>query len=161
VAPHSIIGRAQELDIVVRFFDGEPSNAHGLLIEGEAGIGKTSVWREAVRIAEGRGLVLTSRASDAEARLAFTVLGDLLVPALNDDVLAELPVGQRRAIEAALLLAEPTRTRPDSRAVSLAVLAVLRVLAANGPMTIAVDDVQWVDTRGERILRHRGRARAR
>jgi DNA-binding CsgD family transcriptional regulator len=152
VAPHSIIGRAQELDIVVRFFDGEPSNAHGLLIEGEAGIGKTSVWREAVRIAEGRGLVLTSRASDAEARLAFTVLGDLLVPALNDDVLAELPVGQRRAIEAALLLAEPTRTRPDSRAVSLAVLAVLRVLAANGPMTIAVDDVQWVDTPSARTL---------
>ena len=152
MAPGAIIGRTDELGLVSRFFARERSGAGGLLIEGEAGIGKTIVWREAVRIAEGQGVVLTSRASEGEASLSFTVLGDLLVPVLNDDVLGQLPVGQRRGLEVALLLAEPARTRPDARAVSLAALAVLRVLASYGPVTIAVDDVQWVDAPSARTL---------
>ena len=152
MAPDTIIGRADELGAVERFFDGELSGARGLLIEGDAGIGKTTVWREAVRIAEGAGSVLTSRASEAEVRLSFTVLGDLLVPALNDDLFAELPVGQRRGLEAALLLAEHSSTRPDARAVSLAVLAVLRALARTGTLTIAMDDLQWVDAPSARAL---------
>jgi len=152
VAPDAIFGRTDELGVVSRFFDRERTGAGGLLIEGEAGIGKTTVWREAVRIAEGQGMVLTSRASEAEARLSFTVLGDLLVPVLDDDVLGQLPVGQRRGLEVALLLAETPATSPDARAVSLAVLAVLRVLASSGPVTIAVDDVQWVDSPSARTL---------
>jgi hypothetical protein len=152
LAPHTIIGRAEELGFVTRFLDRETSGVHGLLIEGDAGIGKTTVWREAVRIADGAGLVLTSRAAEAETRLSFTLLGDLLVPALDEDVLARLPVTQRRGLEVALLLAKPTRTRPDARAVSLAVLAVLRALATKGPVTIAVDDVQWVDAPSARTL---------
>ncbi len=152
MAPDTIIGRADELGAVERFFDLEPSGARGLLIEGDAGIGKTTVWREAVRIAEGTGTVLASRASEAEAQLSFTVLGDLLVPALNDEVLAGLPVGQRRALEVALLLAEHASTRPDARAISLAVLAVLRALTSAHAVTIAVDDVQWVDAPSARAL---------
>jgi DNA-binding CsgD family transcriptional regulator len=152
VAPDTIIGRADELGAVERFFGREPSGARGLLIEGDAGIGKTTVWREAVRIAEGTGSVLASRASEAEAQLSFTVLGDLLVPALNDDVLARLPVGQRRALEVALLLAEHASTHPDARAISLAVLAVLRALTSAEAVTIAVDDVQWVDAPSARAL---------
>lgn len=152
MAPETIIGRTDELDAVRRFFDREPSGARGFLIEGSAGIGKTTLWREAVLRAEGTGPVLTSCASEAEARLSFTVLGDLLVPALNDDVLAELPVRQRRGLEVALLLADHASTRPDGRAVSLAVLAVLRALARTGAVTIAVDDIQWVDAPSARAL---------
>ncbi len=152
VAPDAILGRTSELAVVARFFDRDASGTHGLLIEGEAGIGKTTVWREAVRIAGSRGRVLTSRASETEARLSFTVLGDLLAPVLDEDVLAHLPSGQRGGLEVALLLAESTRARPDARAVSLAVLAVLRVLAQEGPVTVAVDDVQWVDAPSARTL---------
>lgn len=151
MASDTIIGRADELAAVELFFRREPSGARGLLIEGDAGIGKTTVWREAVSVAGGSGSVLVSRASEAEARLSFTVLGDLLVPALNDDVLAELPVGQRRALEVALLLADHA-TRPDARAVSLAVLGVMRAIARTRAVTIAVDDVQWVDAPSARAL---------
>ena len=114
------------------------------MIEGEAGIGKTTLWREGLRLAKDKSLILTSRASQAETRLSFTVLGDLLEPTL-DSVLPGLPPGQRGALEAALLLQSPTRSRPDSRAVSLAVYGALRSAASAGPLTIAIDDVQWTD----------------
>jgi DNA-binding CsgD family transcriptional regulator len=152
VAPDTIIGRAHELDVVASFFDHDSAGAHGLLIEGTAGVGKSTVWHEAVRIAGTEGRVLTARASEAEARLSFTVLGDLLVPALDAEVLGGLAGRQRRALDAALLLSDGTPVRPDHRAVSLAVLAVLRALAEHGPLTIAIDDVQWVDAPSARTL---------
>jgi DNA-binding CsgD family transcriptional regulator len=152
VAPGSIIGRNEESGAVARFFDREPSGACGLLIEGEAGIGKTAMWREAVRIAGAKGTVLTARASEAEARLSFTVLGDLLVPAMNDEVLGQLSAPQRRGLEVALLLVEPTQAGPDHRAVARAVLSVLHVLAKTRHLTLAVDDVQWVDAPSARAL---------
>ena len=152
MALEAIFGRTDELSLIATFVEGERTGAHGLLIEGDAGIGKSTVWREAIRIADGRGRVLTSRASEAEARLSFAILGDLLVPALDDEVLARLPNGQRRGLEVALLLADTEQARPDPRAVALAVLGVLRALSDRGPVTIAVDDVQWVDAPSARTL---------
>ena len=66
--------------------------------------------------------------------------------------MADLPAGQRSALEAALLLGRPARTSPDARAVSLAVLGVLRALASGAPLTIAIDDVQWADSPSARAL---------
>ncbi len=152
MASDPIFGRTDELGILATFFDGEATGARALLIEGDAGIGKSTVWREAIRIAGGTGRVLTSRPSEAEARLSFTILGDLLMPALDDGVLARLSVGQRRGLEAALLLADTGQSHPDGRAVALAVLGVLRALAETGPVTIGVDDVQWADAPSARAL---------
>ena len=152
MAPDAIFGRDGELAAITRFFEDERGGwSCGLVLEGDAGIGKTTLWREAVRLAEGRSLVLWSRASEAETRMSFTVLGDLLVPALEGPV-SDLPAGQRNALEAALLLGPPAHTRPDARAVSLAVLGVLRALASGAPLTIAIDDVQWVDAPSARAL---------
>ncbi len=151
MAQDAILGREEELAAIARFIDDDRSGPRAFLLEGEAGIGKTTLWREGLRLAEGKGLVLESRASEVETRLSFTVLGDLLVPAL-DGALDELPAGQRGALEAALLLGPPARSRPDARAVSLAVLGVLRSLAADSPVTIAIDDVQWTDTPSARAL---------
>ena len=145
MAPDAILGREAELATIARFFDDVGQGPRALLIEGDAGIGKTTLWRESVRLAQRRGRVLISRASDAEARLSFAVLGDVLVPALDEGGLERLPARQRRSLEAALMLGEPAGSRPDSRAVALAVLEVLRSLAAEDPLTLAIDDVQWVD----------------
>ena len=143
MAQDTILGREEELAVIARFVDDDRPGARALLLEGEAGIGKSTLWREALRLAEGKGgLVLASRAAQVEARLSFAVLGDLLTPIL-EGAIEELPPGQRGALEAALLLGPPVRSRPDARAVSLAVLGVLRSLAAVGPVTIAIDDVQW------------------
>ena len=77
MAHDSILGREEELATIVRFFDGG-SGPRALLLEGEAGIGKTTLWREAVRLAEERGRALEARPSEVETKLSFGVLGDLL-----------------------------------------------------------------------------------
>lgn len=151
MSPDAILGREDELAAIARFVSDDTSIPRALLLEGEAGIGKTTLWREGVRRSAVRGLTLESSASESETRLSFTVLGDLLAPVL-DATIDELPAGRRRALEAALLLGPPTRSRPDARAVSLAVLDVVRSIAAQGAITIAIDDVQWTDAPSARAL---------
>ncbi len=141
----ALVGRERELDELARFLDAVPSGPVGLLFEGDAGIGKTILWREAVSAALDRSYcVLSCRPVESEAQLAFTALGDLLEE-VPDWASADLPVPQRRALDVALLRAEAEGPPPLPRAVSLGVLGVLRALAASGPVVIAVDDVQWLD----------------
>jgi hypothetical protein len=61
------------------------------------------------------------------------------------EMLPALPPVQRRALEAALLLSEEERPPPDQRTISTACLGVVRRLAGEGRVLIAVDDVQWLD----------------
>jgi DNA-binding CsgD family transcriptional regulator len=151
VSPELILGRQPELAAIEGFFESSRSGPRALLLEGEAGIGKTVLWREALRVAESRGPVLTCRASEAETALSFAVLGDLLSPAIEER-LEYLPPPQRDALKAALLLGSSDRTATGPRAVSLAVLGVLRLLTGDGPVTIAIDDVQWTDPPSARSL---------
>jgi AAA ATPase domain len=116
-----------------------------LVLVGEAGIGKSTLWRLAADGARDAGLrVLSCRPNAAEAALSYAALGDLLAPAL-DETLGELAPPLRRALEVALLLKDAAGLRPDQRAVGVGVLGVLRALAANRPLVLAIDDVQWVD----------------
>src|ERR687885_440646 len=74
-----VVGRESEIDSVHDFLEAVPGGPIALLIEGEIGIGKTTLWREGVAEAGERGLqVLTSRPVEAEIALPFAVLGDLL-----------------------------------------------------------------------------------
>lgn len=140
-----LVGREKELDELARFLDAVPAGPVGLLLEGDAGIGKTTLWREAVLEALDRSYcVLACRSVESEAQLAFTALGDLLEE-VPDWATAGLPAPQRRALEVALLQVDAEGPPPLPRAVSLGVLGVLRALAASGPLVIALDDVQWLD----------------
>src|SRR5215472_10642091 len=140
-----VVGRGRELDAVAAFLDRVPSGASGLLLEGEAGIGKTTVWMAGVADAASRSyLVLSSRPAESEAALSFAGLGDLLDGVL-DPVLAGLPPPQQHALQVALLLKDPAGTPLEHRAVCAAFLGVIRHLAADGPVMIAVDDLQWLD----------------
>ena len=55
-----------------------------------------------------------------------------------------LPTPRRQALEAALLLGDATFAA-DARALAVAVRNSLEILAAAGPLVVAVDDVQWFD----------------
>ena len=137
------VGRDEELAAVAAFLDGELPAA--LLLQGEAGIGKTTVWRAGLEQAHARDMcVLVSRPAKSEARLSFAGLADLLEPALGK-VLDRLPPVQRRALEAALLLSEDEGPPPDQRTISTACLGVFRHLAEEERVLVAVDDVQWLD----------------
>jgi predicted ATPase len=145
---HGILGRDAELARVQDFLETVSERPWALLLEGAAGIGKTTLWQAGVSIARARGhRVLACRAAESEARLSYAALGDLL-----DFELPDLPAPQKRALDAALLRAEVEGAPPDQRAVSVATLGVLRALAAADPVMIAVDDVQWLDAPSARVL---------
>src|ERR687892_2307762 len=141
----AIVGRDEELSLVAAFLEAPHELPAALLVEGEAGIGKSTVWRHGIELARGNGFrVLETRPTESETTLSFAGLGDLLGEAGNY-VTSELPPPQRRALEGALLLREPGETRPEAREISTAFLGALRALARRQPLLVAVDDVQWLD----------------
>lgn len=151
-AVEEILGRDAELAEVEAFVRSIPNGPTALLLEGIAGIGKTTLWLAGVRTARASGCrVLSSRGAEAEATLSYTALGDLLDGVL-DEISTELPSPQRRALDTALLRSEVEGSPPDQRAVSLACVGALRSVAASGPLVIAIDDIQWLDAPSARVL---------
>ena len=65
----AIIGRDKELDSISAFVDRSTEGAAALVLEGEAGIGKSTLWQAGVDAARAQGLhVLVSRPAEAESR---------------------------------------------------------------------------------------------
>ena len=115
-----------------------------IALEGEAGIGKSTLWRAAVEDARGRGLrVLSSRPAESERALAYAGLGDLLDGVL-DDVLPALTPPRRRALEVVLLVEDAAGRPVDPRALGVAVRSALELLAED-ELVLAIDDLQWLD----------------
>jgi DNA-binding CsgD family transcriptional regulator len=140
-----IVGREKDLAALEDFIRDAERKAAALVLEGEAGIGKSTLWLAAVRSARERGLrVLSSRPAEAERGLAYVALGDLFDDIL-DDVLPALSPPRRRALGVALLRDEASGGSVDQRAVAVAVRDVLQLLSEDQPVFVAVDDVQWLD----------------
>jgi DNA-binding CsgD family transcriptional regulator len=147
-----IVGRDAELGAVDAFLTTARTHFAVLTIEGEAGIGKTTIWLEALRRAGAQGTrVLRTRPSEAEATLSYAGLADLF-DAVTDGTVSQLPVPQRDAIFAALLRAPAPLPGIDERALCAAVLTLLRLMSADGPLLVAVDDAQWLDSPSARVL---------
>ena len=146
-----ILGRDRELAEIHRFIRSVPAGPRALILEGNAGIGKTTLWQAGAASARASGaLVMSSRAAESEATLSYSALGDLFEGAV-DEAMLDLPSPQRRALEAALLRSGPEATL-DRRAISLASLGVVRSLVQTSLVVIAIDDVQWLDTPSARVL---------
>ena len=153
----AIVGRDEELSLVAAFLVAPAQLPAALLLDGEAGIGKSTILRHGVELARANGFrVVETRPSQSETALSFAGLGDLFGEAA-DDVLPELPPPQVRALEIALLLRDPGSAPPDRRAISTAFLGALRVLAHRQPLVVAVDDVQWLDTPSLAVLEYAAR----
>ena len=77
----AVFGREAELVAVDAVLASARQGLAALVLEGDPGIGKTTVWRKGIAHAAGTGYrVLSCRAAPTEARLSFTALGDLLAP---------------------------------------------------------------------------------
>src|SRR2546425_3876225 len=103
---NACLGRESELVAVTRFMESLPHGLSGLLLEGDSGIGKTTLLKEALDRATRTGCrVLISNPGLAEMKQPFAGLGDLVQDA-GDDALTGLPDPQRRALDVALLRAD-------------------------------------------------------
>lgn len=149
-APATVVGREAELSSIAKLLR-LPDDPRVMLLEGEPGIGKTTLWEQGVRIAtEVSKRVLTCRPAETETALPFSALGDLLEPLLND-ALPLLPEPQRIALEVALLRVAPPASPTDRLAVSQAVLSIVRNHGPAGTV-LAIDDLQWLDAPSQEVL---------
>ena len=94
-----VMSRETESWAVEEFLASVPSDPAALVVEGEAGIGKTTVWLAGLERAEELGFrVLSARATSAESVLPYSGLAALL-EGLDEAVFADLPPLQRLAID--------------------------------------------------------------
>ena len=78
--PSAIFGREGELTEIERFLDAALGDVSRVMVlSGQAGIGKTTLWNAGIDAATERGYrVVSARPTEVETGLAFAALGDLL-----------------------------------------------------------------------------------
>ena len=146
------MGRSEELGVLDSFLNDARDRFALLAIEGEAGIGKTTLWQAGVERGRKKAFsVLVARAAQAETGMSWAGLADLFAP-VDDRLLEGLPLPQKEALFAALLRRAVPSSGVDERALSAGVLSLLRMLSSEGQLVVAVDDAHWLDTATGRAL---------
>ncbi|WP_410571158.1 AAA family ATPase [Amycolatopsis sp. cmx-4-61] len=144
----ALSGRDTELKELGELVDG-PAGRSGVLIRGEAGIGKSALVAATAAAASVAGLkVLRTTGAEAERNLAFAGLHQLLYPVRGG--VAQLPGPQRDALETALGLASVAE--PSAYLVGLAALTLLAEKAAAKPLLLVAEDVHWLDRASADVL---------
>jgi DNA-binding NarL/FixJ family response regulator len=132
---HFIVGRDAELARIDAFVSECGSAPRALLFRGEPGIGKTTLWRQAVERGRGAGAtVMVARPAEEEMPLPLIGLVDLF---------------ERSGVNV-----DRIRAEPDAFARGRLVLEALRGLEARAPTIVAVDDLQWLDSGSTHALRY-------
>jgi DNA-binding CsgD family transcriptional regulator len=150
--PAGILSRQAEVRAVADFLASASGQPSALIVEGEPGIGKTTLWSAVVKQAVERGFrVLMARPAAAESVLAYASLADLMAD-VDAAAFAELPYPQRRAIDRVLLRADTDGEPTDQRAVAAGFLSVVQRLGEQSPVLVAIDDLQWLDESSVRVL---------
>ncbi|MGW4395993.1 AAA family ATPase [Amycolatopsis nivea] len=141
-------GRDAELKELTELVDG-PEGRVGVLVRGEAGIGKSALVGAAAAAASVAGMrVLRTTGAEAEQDLAYAGLHQLLHPIRAG--VAGLPAPQRAALETALGLADGPE--PSAYLVGLAALTLLADTAVAKPVLVIAEDVHWLDRASADVL---------
>ncbi|MDQ3893242.1 MAG: ATP-binding protein, partial [Actinomycetota bacterium] len=155
--------RSRELRAVEAALD-DAARGRGrvVVVEGDPGIGKTSLVAAALERAEERGMrVLAARGSELERAFAFGVVRQLVEPLLYRATRAQC----ERWFAGAAALARPlfeNEVAPDGLEAEEEVRFrrrhglywLVANLARDGALLLAVDDLQWVDDPSLGFLRH-------
>jgi DNA-binding CsgD family transcriptional regulator len=143
-----LVGRDEDL-AAVRAFIYEPSVLGGtLLLSGEPGVGKSALLDAAEELAAMAGIRVLRAVGAESENVSFSGLNQLLLPLRAD--FNRLDGLQRDALNGALGFSEgPAR---ESLVVSNATLALLRQAAAERPLLLVVDNLQWVDRASAMVL---------
>jgi DNA-binding CsgD family transcriptional regulator/nucleoside-triphosphatase THEP1 len=152
VVPAGVVSRSAEFGVVAQFLAAAAGQPSCLVIEGEAGIGKTTLWLSAVEQARERGFqVLSGRMAPTDSMSAYAAVVDLLGD-VESAVLAGLPDVQRVALDRVLLRSDGDGPATDERMVAAAFLSVVERLVDDAQVLVAVDNVQWLDPSSKAVL---------
>ncbi|MER5530367.1 AAA family ATPase [Streptomyces sp. NPDC002677] len=145
---HPVIGRDTEQALLERLVTDVAAGRGGsLLIEGEPGIGKSTLLAHALAKADAAGCeVLTGQCDELGRRLPLSVMTRLLG--------VEAGSADPRRAEAALALEQPQEAPGWTMrllagdpvvAATEQLLVLVDRLCASGPLVLAVEDLQWAD----------------
>ncbi len=153
----TVIGRDRELSLLLTFIDAARTGHVGLIIEGGAGIGKTTLWRVGVRHANENGVtVIRATPSRAEQQLSYSGLRDLVAAIIerDPDAFSRLAPHISTAVLTASRIAPPIEMPIDALTVAAGLRGALTALSLTGPIMVAIDDVQWLDDASATVLSH-------
>jgi DNA-binding CsgD family transcriptional regulator len=157
-----LVEREPEVARITQCVEAVAAGASGLLvIEGQAGIGKTALLDAARQQAASAGVrSLTARAGELERDEPYGIVRQWLEPELKSATGAR----RERLLEGAAGLAEPALVSgpaPAEAADSPATLHgfywLLANLAADDPVLLLIDDAHWADAPSLRLLDHLSR----
>ncbi|MGD9703897.1 MAG: AAA family ATPase [Acidimicrobiia bacterium] len=134
------IGRTEELALIAEAMSSTAAGRGQVtLVEGEAGIGKTHLVRDAVRRGRTTGLMVVEVASDEVLRR----------PGAIPHGLVEAGRGDRRTDALAELLSRATRSGESGDDLSYAVVEacvdIVEVMARTKPVVVVAEDLHWAD----------------
>jgi len=137
----TLLGRDRELELLAGLITAGGSGKAVLLV-GDPGIGKSTLLAAAASTARQEGhRVLETAGVEAEAQIPYAALHQLLRPC--ELVFPLLPNALGDALGTALGMRDGSA--PDQYQVGIAVQHLFEHLALDGPVTVIVDDVQWLD----------------
>jgi ATP/maltotriose-dependent transcriptional regulator MalT len=150
--PDEVVIREAEGRAAADFLTSARERPAALFVEGEPGIGKTTLCSAVVHDAGEVGFrVLSARPAAAESVLSYASVADLL-HGVDAASFAKLPYPQRHAVDRVMLRADADDKPTDQRAVAAAFLSVVETLAAESPVLVAIDDLQWLDPSSARAV---------
>ncbi|MGP4020685.1 AAA family ATPase [Saccharopolyspora sp. 5N708] len=144
-----LVGRTEDLESIVAFFDEAAVQGGALLLSGEAGVGKTALLNAVAEAAAGGGTgILRAAGVEFEVDVSYSGLNQLLFP-LQDSI-DELGSAHRDALRVAMGFG--SGPPPDRLLVSNAALLLLRAVATEAPLLLIVDDLPWLDRASTAVL---------
>jgi DNA-binding CsgD family transcriptional regulator len=147
-----VVSRPLEFRAVSELLQSATVQPSGLVFEGEAGIGKTTLWLTAKEQARESGFeVMSAHVGQAESVLAYAAVADLLRN-VDPTIIAGLPQLQRIAVDRVLLRASTDGPATDHRVVAAALTSVVERLTAEAPVLVAIDNVQWLDPSSQAVI---------
>ncbi len=145
-----MIGREREREAVHALLGEARGRPAVLILDGDPGIGKTTLCRDAAATGAASGFaVLSTCGAAAEVSLAWAALTDLIA-GLGDSVLSGLSPLHQQTLQA--VRTGQQQSGCDERLVATAFCAALEQLSNRQPVLIVIDDAQWLDEPSSRAM---------
>lgn len=150
----SMIGRTDEFTALTSAASNISKTGCALVVEGEAGIGKTTLLSAVAQWAGDNGFTVRSCAGvQSQIKVGYAAVHELVHPLLG--YADALPTHQRKSLLAAFGMEE--HEPPNPLLIGVAMLGLIEEAAAHQPLMLIVDDAQWLDGSSLHVLTFLGR----